>query len=551
MKKLLSLLIAMLMALIAPTPDVQPTDTADIETLAASVFSEPVSETVQTADRTELHQPVLLNHNTLQTSTRFSVSENGTARVYIDYTGYRGITTDAVIKITLEKEDGTRVHTDTVTAEGEYYQNTLSYPLTEAGVYRCTVVYTVSGIGGKDDVITFEDIKEYIPKKENDENFEYAGPEPAAPGTVLPDVPVSLSANALTKHIDLGGSLAFIHSEQGYIANDDLFGERYVSGDRCGIYTYEPNGKASYLACKNKYCSHTDCGAVTAGGYLFSIGNILYRVENGNIYSRLSDGEWRIEWQSDGGAINIGSKGAIPLYSTNWHNILPYGPFIYITAYGENGEAHILKYDTHTKTMDDITSYTGAFIHYEFAYDGYLYGYNENRTEFIRQEIYFSGQGESVPDAVKEVFAQDFRIHLTQNSLFIGVLYDENGESLGIMTFDMEKQEKNFISNEDLGQNVLSVIGADDTYYYFLDKNCRGNIYRVRHDGSGVSAVYESADMNICAYQMLIFDDSILVYAQKVGEIGGKQRNYADGWYIGSLDENGKIESLTWLEAVQ
>ena len=544
MKKLLSILIAMLTALFIPTPETFETLETTASEQETTVISEIILETRETVVQTEAPLPVLLNHNTLQTSTRFSISENGMASIYIDYTGYRHITAGAVIKITLEKDNGTQIYTDTVIAEGEYYQNILSYPLAEAGIYHCTIIYTVLGIGGNDDVITFEDIKEYIPKTES----SYS--PPAEQKTVFPETPVSLAANALTKHIDLGNAYALVHSEKGYIANDDIFGERYISGDYNGIYTYTPNSSSCHLACENEYCPHTDCDAVTAGGYLFAIGNTLYRVENGNIYSCLSNGAWQPEWRSEGGIIHIGNKGSIPLYSANWHNILPYGPFIYITAYSENGESHILQYDTTTKTMADITSYTGAFIHYEFAYDGALYGYNADRTEFISLNISSLEREGSVSSAVKEIFTQDFRVNLTQNSMFIGVLYDENGESLGIMTLDMEKQEKTFLSNEDLGKDVLNVIGADDTYFYFLDRGHRGNIHRVRHDGSDVSVIYANADMNICAYQMLIFDNSVLVYAQEVGMVGSQKKAYADGWYLGALNENGQITSLEWLEAL-
>lgn len=551
MKKIISIIIAFFTALFSPTQAELPqTETSS----SVPIFTEQ-SEQTEPTFKTEDYQPVLLNQHTLQTNTRFSISEDGTARVYVDCMGYRECTTGIAVSVKIEKQTASvnweEIYSYTYFTEGEYYYNAFVYPLSGQGTYRCTVVYTVSGNGGKDDVITFEDIKEYIPKKENDENFEYARPEPAGPGRIFPDGAVSLAANALTKHIDLGETYALIHGEKGYIANDDIFGEHYILGDAYGIYTYKEGDASAYFSCEDAYCSHSECGAVKAEGLIFAIGDTLYRIENGKIYSRLSDGTWHTEWQSEGGAIHIGSNGAIPLYTANWHNILPYGPYIYITAYSENGEARIWQYDTDTKTMTDITSYTGSFIHYEFAYDGYLYGYNKDRSEFIRREIHFLGPGSSVPYAIENAFTKDFRINLTMDSLFVGVLYDENGESLGIMTFDIEKQKTDILYNEDLGQTVLGVIGADDSYFYFLDQNDRGKIYRVNRNGSDVCTIYDSESTYIYAYQMLLHKDKVLLYAGEIGMIDGREKIYADGWHIGTLDENGQITSLEWLEALQ
>ena len=100
------------------------------------------------------------NNNTAITTTGFSISDSGKATVDIYYGGYQNVTTGATITIKIEKRNllvfWNEVVSDTITATGEYYYDTLYYQLEKSGTYRCTVVYTVSGLGGADDVLTYE-----------------------------------------------------------------------------------------------------------------------------------------------------------------------------------------------------------------------------------------------------------------------------------------------------------------------------------------------------------------------------------------------------------
>ena len=106
-----------------------------------------------------------LNNNTALTSTSFHISDSGLATVNVKYNGYPDITTGATITIKIEKRTllvfWNDVVSDTITVTGEYYHEALNYQLEKSGTYRCTVVYTVSGSGGADDVIPFEDTASY------------------------------------------------------------------------------------------------------------------------------------------------------------------------------------------------------------------------------------------------------------------------------------------------------------------------------------------------------------------------------------------------------
>ena len=107
----------------------------------------------------------LLNNNTFLTSTNFVILDTGEAIVAVNYEGYTDITTGATITIKIEKKTllffWSDVIDETITAVGESYFNEFHYQLEDKGTYRCTVVYTVSGTGGADDVLTFEDTAKY------------------------------------------------------------------------------------------------------------------------------------------------------------------------------------------------------------------------------------------------------------------------------------------------------------------------------------------------------------------------------------------------------
>lgn len=106
-----------------------------------------------------------LNNNTLAAKTRFAISDTGEAVVSLNFEGYPNVTTGATISIKIEKRNfllfWTDVVEETITVNNYYYENAFYYQLEDTGTYRCKVEYVVSGTGGADDVITFEDTKTY------------------------------------------------------------------------------------------------------------------------------------------------------------------------------------------------------------------------------------------------------------------------------------------------------------------------------------------------------------------------------------------------------
>ena len=106
-----------------------------------------------------------LNNNTNLTKTRFSISDTGEAVVSLNFEGYPNVTTGATISIKIEKRNfllfWTDVLEETITVNNYYYASAFHYQLEDSGTYRCTVEYVISGTGGADDVITFDDEQKY------------------------------------------------------------------------------------------------------------------------------------------------------------------------------------------------------------------------------------------------------------------------------------------------------------------------------------------------------------------------------------------------------
>lgn len=104
-------------------------------------------------------------NNTISTDTTFNISENGKANVSVYYDGYPGTTTGATICIKIEKRNllvfWNEVVNDVYYFREASHAETFVYQLEKTGTYRCTVDYLISGTGGADDEITFQDTATY------------------------------------------------------------------------------------------------------------------------------------------------------------------------------------------------------------------------------------------------------------------------------------------------------------------------------------------------------------------------------------------------------
>ena len=104
-------------------------------------------------------------NNTSYAFTNFLITDDGTAIVAVSCEGYEGTTTRITVSIRIEKRSfllfWNEVLVDSYTVRASSYDNEFEYQLTDKGTYRCYVTYSVSGYGGEDDTITFEDTDTY------------------------------------------------------------------------------------------------------------------------------------------------------------------------------------------------------------------------------------------------------------------------------------------------------------------------------------------------------------------------------------------------------
>ena len=120
-----------------------------------------IFQTAVFADDAEKEQ--LRYNNTVDTYTSFSITSAGTSNVRTKYTGISNVTTGATIEITIKKRFllvfWTTEIEEEYTVYGEDYSHTYQYDLTDygSGTYKCLVTYTISGSGGADDIVEFED----------------------------------------------------------------------------------------------------------------------------------------------------------------------------------------------------------------------------------------------------------------------------------------------------------------------------------------------------------------------------------------------------------
>ncbi|MBQ7290146.1 MAG: hypothetical protein IJW76_00275 [Clostridia bacterium] len=103
----------------------------------------------------------LFNNNTAATHTAFVINDSGLAIVSVDCLGYEGITTRIEVDIHIEKRNflffWENARHEIYVVYVDNYDNEFTYQLEEKGTYRCTVTYTISGTGGEDDVIPYQE----------------------------------------------------------------------------------------------------------------------------------------------------------------------------------------------------------------------------------------------------------------------------------------------------------------------------------------------------------------------------------------------------------
>ena len=364
---------------------------------------------------------------------------------------------------------------------------------------------------------------------------------------------ILVGVQQLNLFAELPSRILFSHS----LDKGKWIGDRYqYNGGEYTVYYSKADGEI-YVNCFDPLCDHTSCSATShgiGGSQQFFIDNRIYELSPwGEILSYNFDGtdkviELDLEYEFRSG-----------LPSPWGANHIAYGQYIFIERMMENEELHTFRYDTKNKLLEDLTEKTGFYIMPMFAYNGEIYGQTRDGL-YIKTDISLSYVKET------ENYYEDGLYTLSSGSCFIGIARnkEDSASSLGIQIFDIQTGIKTVITNETIGHTVQTILYADENYYYFLanapvyigksrSKNdiynlSGGKIYRVNRDGTNCICIYDNKGMTFNS--MIVYEDTVIVSASEIGVHGGIAQTWANGMYIGEINEDGTIDSLEWVEVI-
>ncbi|MBQ2989377.1 MAG: hypothetical protein IJD59_09755 [Clostridia bacterium] len=369
------------------------------------------------------------------------------------------------------------------------------------------------------------------------------------------------------------------HVPNGYIdlPSRVMFEMGVASGKIYNVYYSKADGE-TYPYCFDPLCDHSGgkCLAYPSSWELGSfypdttcfINDRFYLSSNslGKIVSFHFDGtDMKIEY--DAGY----QRGDIP--NGPWTpNIEVYGSYIYLDqreAASEDGKKHLLRFNTETKEMEDLTEKTGNYIWPSFFYNGEMYG----------QDTVWNCMKAS-PDLTVCETAEEFRFSpFFYGSKFMYPVQDEKYNTLGIGCYDVETGEEKMLSNEALGipeGGVATMIAMDENYIYYVNnqkllvgytlhpktgakisvyKYNDGKIFRANHDGTGAACIYDDPDMTYNDSQAIVFDGKNIIihgnsYCAVEGETEGLVKQCDAGYYVGTFREDGTIGEWKLIQAV-
>ena len=156
-------------------------------------------------------------------------------------------------------------------------------------------------------------------------------------------------------------------------------------------------------------------------------------------------------------------------------------------------------------------------------------------------------------------------------SCFFGIANDDNWNEIGIEIYDMKTGETKILTNEMLGiEHAPSIVGVDEDYIYFYQQEqikigeClyndqlkpkykwnNGSLYRVNHDGTGLVCIYEEDEFAITGFEAIIAGDKFLIEGQNIRVHDLQVETWDDGFLVGTIGADGKIDELKPIEVVE
>ena len=344
-----------------------------------------------------------------------------------------------------------------------------------------------------------------------------------------------------------------------------LRGDRYYSTGRGNLLSYYSKADGEfYYNCYDPLCDHTECPLqfTMLPGKMAYYNNRFYSFDehSGTIESLSFDGtDRRIECQILEDRI---TNGLIPFGTP-----VAYGKYWYILYLHEDGSYHALRFDMETCELVDLTEQTGNYVPPAFFYNGKIYGRKNGimmRADLDLKEV----------EEIDIRFKANFKYTHIVGSVLIGYIfeYKVQGDSIadyeyiypGIYTYDFETGEETFIPSEVIGKNVAYILHADENYIYFTsddkgeyigqnrsgrDYYNSGTIYRVNRDGTNCICVFkDSSRLIYTRFPILVYEDKVFVYSAEIGVVGSIAQTWNEGRYIGTIQADGTIDQLEYIE---
>ena len=356
---------------------------------------------------------------------------------------------------------------------------------------------------------------------------------------------------------DLQSRIVFSQSEKQVLRGDRFFG----TGRGNLLCYYSKADGEFYYNCFDPLCDHSTCplsGIIWADQMAF-YNNRFYEFDLflGSIESFSFDGtDRKLEYQMFEKSVITSPFGTPNSYGRYW----------FVSYLHKDETYHCLRFDMETGEMEDLTEETGNYISPSFFYNGEIYGKSLDGT------IKKSNLDLTKIEDTDIIFKKGFYYTHAVGSVLIGYIKEWNtNENIpickGIYAYDIQTGEETFIPSETVGKNVVYTFYADDNYIYFasddkgeyIGKSRRGSdyynsgtLYRVNRDGTNCICVFkDSARYIYTRGPLLIYENKIFVYAAEVGVAGGIAQSWNEGMYIGTIQTDGTIDKLEYIEVIE
>lgn len=361
-----------------------------------------------------------------------------------------------------------------------------------------------------------------------------------------------------------------------------IFYAQNALGQWYNMYYSKADGNV-YLYCFDPFCDHSGGECLANPSDLYDQQNLLkdrididtIRFINGRFYAVAYNSGRILSFNFDGIDMQLEYDGDYPIEVIHSNGawmpkVMSYGPYLYIdhrADTSDDGKKHILRFNTETKEMEDLTEQTGRYAWPSFFYNGEMYARTETGDP-VKASPDLTVYEETVP--LKTFY------HFYGSS-FIYSMYDDDYNPLGIGIYDMATGEDKKVSNEKFGfsEKGISIIEMDENYIYFVDaeevvagyklhpktgkkyavtKN-DGKLYRMDHDGTNIVCIYDDPSIGFSYYDAIVFDGNTIIinatkYRSVEGDTEGLVETYAGGYYVGKFGEDGMVEELKPIEFV-